>query len=122
MRSHRLWQMCSALLFVLPSVTFAQSGLTNPAKPSADGSYEVPVSDLKKLDSSPGIDLPHELSAYEIADTVAIAVTISPDGRVRKAKAISGKVNSLKAAAEKAIKNWSFQPYLVNGTPVPIHT
>lgn len=49
-------------------------------------------------------------------------MTLSPDGKVRKAKALSGKIPVLKDAAEKTVKKWEFEPYLVNGTPVPVRT
>ena len=98
------------------------AGLAHQPKPGTDGAYEVPASDLKKLDVSPAVEFPHELSAYEITDTVAVEVTLSPDGRVKKAKAVSGKSEALKDAAEKTVKKWAFEPYLINGTPVPVRT
>ncbi|MFL6388083.1 MAG: energy transducer TonB [Terriglobales bacterium] len=98
------------------------SSLANPPKPGRDGVYKVPASDLKKLDSSPAVEFPRELSAYEVSDTVVIEVTVSADGMVRKAKAVSGKIEALKDAAEKTVKKWEFEPYLVNGTPVPVRT
>ncbi len=98
------------------------SGLANPPKPGADGVYEVATSNLKKLDSSAAVEFPRELSAYEVADTVVIEVTVSAQGSVRKAKAVSGKIPALKDAAEKTVKKWAFEPYMVNGTPVPVRT
>ncbi len=103
------------------SVTFAQSVSRAPT-PGTDGVYEVAAAEIKRLPSSPSVEFPRELSAYEIADSVTIALTITPEGKVKKAKAVSGKIDSLKEAAEKTVKKWAFQPYLVNGTPVPIRT
>jgi len=94
----------------------------DPAKPGTDGVYEVPAANLKKLPSSPGVEFPRELSAYEINDTVTIEATISPEGRVKKAKAIHEDREALKVAAENAVKKWAFEPYLVNGTAVPVRT
>jgi TonB family protein len=98
------------------------TGLVHPPKPGKDGVYEVPASDLKKLDSSAAVEFPRELSAYEITDTVAIDVTVSPEGRVKKTKAVSGKIDALKEAAEKTVRKWAFEPYLINGTAVPVRT
>ncbi len=98
------------------------AGLAHPPKPGTDGAYEVPASDLKKLDSSAAVEFPRELSAYEITDTVAVEVTVSPEGRVKRAKAVSGKIGALKEAAENTVKKWTFEPYLINGTPVPVRT
>jgi TonB family protein len=98
------------------------TGLVHPPKPGKDGVYEVPASDLKKLDSSAAVEFPRELSAYEITDTVAIDVTVSPEGKVKKTKAVSGKIDALKEAAEKTVRKWAFEPYLINGTAVPVRT
>ena len=90
--------------------------------PGTDGVYEVAAAEIKRLPSSPSVEFPARTFAYEIADSVTIALTITPEGKVKKAKAVSGKIDSLKEAAEKTVKKWAFQPYLVNGTPVPIRT
>ncbi|HEY2498451.1 MAG TPA: energy transducer TonB [Candidatus Angelobacter sp.] len=113
--------MC--LLILLPPSMMAQTaGLVHPPKPGANGVYEVPASNLKKLDSSAAVEFPRQLSAYEVTDTVAVDVTVSPEGKVNKAKAVSGRIPALKEAAEKTVQNWAFEPYLVNGTPVPVRT
>jgi TonB family protein len=119
--SLRLLPIC--FLILPPASVMAQtSGLANPPMSGKDSVYEVPASDLKKLDSSAAVEFPRELSAYEISETVAIEVTVSAEGKVRKAKAVSGKLEALKDAAEKTVKKWEFEPYLVNGTPVPVRT
>ena len=118
----RLLPLCFLILLPPTSVMAQTANLAHPPKPGTDGVYEVSASNLKKLDSSPAAEFPSELSAYEVTDTVAIEVTVSPEGRVRKAKAVSGKIEALKDAAEKAVKKWAFEPYLVNGTPVPVRT
>jgi TonB family protein len=98
------------------------SDLAHPPKPGTHGAYQVSASNLKKLDSSAAVEFPRKLSAYELTDTVTIEVTVSPEGRVKKAKAVSGKIDALREAAEKTAKKWAFEPYLINGTPVPVHT
>jgi TonB family protein len=114
--------MCSLILLPPTSVMAQTDDLGHRPKLSTDGVYEVPASNLKKLDSSAAVEFPRELSAYEVTDTVAIEVTVSPEGRVKKAKAVSGKIDALKEAAEKTVKKWAFEPYLINGTPVPVRT
>lgn len=98
------------------------AGLVHPPKPDKDGVYDVPSSGLKKLDSSAAVEFPRQLSAYEITDTVAIEMIVSPEGTVKKAKAVSGKNEALKEAAEKTVRKWAFEPYLINGTPVPVRS
>ncbi|HET9285445.1 MAG TPA: energy transducer TonB [Candidatus Angelobacter sp.] len=120
--SFALLQLC-CLIFMSPIAAMAQAAaLVQPPKPGPDGVYEVSVSDLKKLDSSPAVEFPREWSAYEVTDTVIIELTLSPEGKVTKAKAISGKIHLLKETTEKTVKKWVFAPYLINGTPVPVRT
>ena len=102
------------------SVTLAQS-VGRPPTSGTDGIYEVAASEIKRLSSS-NAEFPRELSTYELADSVTVTLTISPEGKVKRAKAVSGKIESLKEAAEKTAKKWVFQPYLVNGAPVPVRT
>lgn len=97
-------------------------GPTPPPTRGRDGAYEVASSDLKRVDSLPTFEVPRELSIYEFSDSVDLAVTISPEGRVKKVKALSGKSEALKDTAEKTVKKWTFQPYLVNGISVTIRT
>jgi TonB family protein len=114
--------MCSFILLPPPSVMAQTADLAHPPKPGTDGMYEVPASNLKKLGSSGAVEFPRELAAYEVTDTVAIELTVSPEGRVKKAKAVSGKIDALKEAAEKAAKKWAFESYLINGAAVPVRT
>jgi TonB family protein len=118
----RLLPICFLILLPPVSVMAQTASVANAPKPGTDGVYEVPASNLKKLDSSPALEFPRELSAYEVRDTVAMEVTVSPEGKVRKAKAVSGNIEALKDAAEKTVKTWAFEPCLVNGTPVPVRT
>lgn len=96
--------------------------LADPPKPGADGVYEVPSSNLKKLPSSPAVEFPRELFAYEINDTVTVEATISPEGKVKTAKALKWQPEPIKQVAEKTVKKWAFEPYVVNGAAVPVRT
>jgi TonB family protein len=109
-----------ALFLALLPLASAQ---TAPASaPNPDGFYEVASTNLKRLESSPKLVFPPELSAHEVADHVVVTVTIAPDGSVKTAKVISGKYRELKEAVETAVQKWAFQPYLVSGAPVPVRT
>jgi TonB family protein len=114
-RVHRL-PVCSFLLLLLAAV----GAQTVSPTAGGDGVYEVAIAEMKKLDSSPKVEFPPELKAYELADSVTIALAITPNGRVKNAKAVSGKNEAMKEAATKMTKRWAFQPYLVNGNPVPV--
>lgn len=74
------------------------------------------------LPASPKVGFPSDLGAFEIDDTISLVVTVSPDGKVEKVKAVGGKVPLLKDAAEKTVKQWAFEPYAVNGAPVRLRT
>lgn len=117
-----LLRLCTLSLLLLPTALAQSTSSVDVARPGSDGFYQVTASDLKKLDSSPAVGFPPELSAYELADTVTVAVTISPEGKVQKAKAVGGKNYVLKGVTEKTLKKWAFQPYLVNGAPVPVRS
>ena len=119
--SFALLQLC-CLIFLAPIAMAQTAALVQPPKPGPDGLYAVSESNLKKLGSSPAVEFPPELSAFEITDSVAVEVIVSPDGKVKKAKAVSGKSNLLKESVEEKVKKWKFEPYLVNGTPVPVRT
>jgi hypothetical protein len=76
--------------------------------------YEVPALNLKKLDSSAAVEFPRELSVYEVTDTSAIEVTVSPEGGVEKSEGVSGKIDALKEVAEKTLKKYArFEPHLI---------
>jgi TonB family protein len=111
------------LFLLLSSTALAQttSVAESPLR-GADGVYQVADSELHRIDTSPKVEFPKELAAYEVVDRVVIELTVSPDGKVKKTKVVSGKIDALKDAAKKVVKNWSFQPYMVNGTPVPVRT
>jgi len=122
--SLRHFGACSLALLLSICMNAQTASVTQGSSPPRDGNgiYEVPSSELKTAGVAPKVEFPRELAAYEITDTVVVAVTISNQGRVRKTKVVSGKIDALKEAAEKAVKKWAFQPYLVNGTPVPVRT
>ena len=109
-----------ALLFALLPLASAQT--TPSSAPDRDGFYDVASTSLKRLESSPKLVFPPELSSHEVADHVVVAVTIAPDGTVKTAKAVSGRYKELKETVEKTVQKWAFQPHLVSGAPVPVRT
>jgi protein TonB len=56
-----------------------------------------------------------------VSGVVTVAITITPQGTVAEAHAVSGPV-LLRPAAVDAVKNWRFRPYLVNNHPVPVQS
>jgi protein TonB len=56
-----------------------------------------------------------------IAGTVRLAATISEDGHIRDLRVISGHPMLISAALE-AVRQWVYQPTLLNGLPVEVLT
>ena len=116
--------MCSlrSYALVLALLPLASAQTTPASAPDPDGFYQVASTSLKRLESSPKLMFPPELSAHEVADRVVVAVTIAPDGTVKTAKVVNGRYRELKETVEKTVQKWTFQPYLVSGAPVPVRT
>jgi len=56
-----------------------------------------------------------------VSGVVTVAITITPQGTVAEAHAVSGPV-LLRPAAVEAVRNWRFRPYLVNNHPVSVQS
>jgi protein TonB len=56
-----------------------------------------------------------------ISGTVVLEVSISKRGNVTNARAVSGP-SALRLAAEQAVEEWRFKPYLVDGDPTEVTT
>ena len=110
------------LLLALTFIVAQTPSVANPLTPDRDGVYEVAASELKRLPSSPSVEFPDQVSTYELADRVTVALSITAEGKVKKAKAVTGQSPALRDAAERTLKKWAFEPYLVNGVAVPVRT
>jgi TonB family protein len=64
---------------------------------------------------------PAEAKSAHIEGAVVLHTLIATDGSVKSVKLVSGPPK-LVQAAEDAVKQWKYQPYLVNGNPVPVAT
>jgi protein TonB len=56
-----------------------------------------------------------------VSGVVTVAITITPQGTVAEAHAVSGPV-LLRPSAVEAVKSWRFKPYLVNNRPVAVQS
>ncbi len=61
---------------------------------------------------------PPNARAIGIAGSVRLLATVGKQGNVEKVKIISGPA-MLTGAAEQAVRQWKYEPFLVNGTPTP---
>lgn len=59
--------------------------------------------------------------SMHVSGVVTVAITLTPQGTVAEAHAISGPT-LLRPAAVDAVRKWRFRPYLVNNRPVPVQS
>ncbi len=64
---------------------------------------------------------PQLARAARVSGTVRLQAVIAADGRIRNLQLISGP-SLLVAAALQAVKDWKYEPTLLNGTPVEVIT
>lgn len=64
---------------------------------------------------------PSEAKAKGIQGAVQLSALIGKDGHVKKLRAMSGPPILVKAA-ESAVRQWVYQPTLLNGKPVEVET
>ncbi|MGA9042748.1 MAG: energy transducer TonB [Terriglobales bacterium] len=64
---------------------------------------------------------PPEAKTEHVEGVVVLRVTISKDGSVYKAENVSGPPTLVPAAME-AVKQWKYDPFLLNGKPVEVET
>ncbi|MCA1586619.1 MAG: TonB family protein [Acidobacteria bacterium] len=62
-------------------------------------------------------EYPNVLRASKVGGTVEVSFTIDATGRVTNARALSGP-SPLRAAAEKAVRQWRYEPATLNGAAV----
>jgi len=100
-------------------VSFAGRGLAQqPVQQRVRVSSDVAVKLLVKRVNPV---YPKDLRKQRVQGRVTLSVGISKDGDVVDAKVISGQP-ALGQAAIDAVRQWKFNPYLLNGQPVEIET
>ena len=65
---------------------------------------------------------PPAARAAHISGTVVIQAMIGKDGLIQNAKIVSSPDDSLSQAALDAVRQWRYQPYMLNGEPVSVMT
>ena len=64
---------------------------------------------------------PSQAMQMRIEGTVLLDATITKDGKISNVKVVKGDDVLAKAAVD-AVKQWKYNPYFLNGEPVPIQT
>jgi len=101
----------------MPAVsTGADASATPPATIRVGGSVQQ-----TKLVSQPRPVYPLEAKQARIQGVVKLNATIAKDGTIQHLEVISGHPLLIPAALE-AVKQWVYQPTLLNGQPVEVMT
>ena len=71
-----------------------------------------------------GIDVhyPEEARFHHISGSVLLSAVIGIDGHIHHLEVIDSPDDDLSEAATKAVQQWTYEPYLLNGVPVEVHT
>ncbi len=92
----------------------------NSAQKPAPASVNVQADSLTIL-SKVDPTYPTQAKKDKVTGSVVLATTIGKDGTVEKIHAVSGP-SALQRAALDAVKQWRYQPYLLNGNPIVVKT
>lgn len=117
---------------VRPDVPLVKSSVSGPASKPSSASLEEKLShqDLKKVRVNGEVQAaklikkvepvyPKEAKQAGISGAVILQITVDAGGDVSEVKPISGHKLLLDAAVE-AVRQWKYNPTLLNGEPVPI--
>jgi TonB family protein len=98
------------------SITPIGDSGANPAPVRVGGNIRAP---LKTLDKTPVY--PPRMVEAGLEGKVSVEAVIGTDGRVVRARAATGQVHpDFAQAAVDAVRQWRFQPTLLNGAPIEV--
>jgi TonB family protein len=87
---------------------------------STHAKVHVKAGDLKLVTNVPPV-YPVEAKKAKIQGTVLLSTIIGKDGAVENLSVVSGP-SALQAAALDAVRQWRYEPFLLNGDPVEVET
>ena len=64
---------------------------------------------------------PQQARLLHLEGSVLLDAVVGEDGNVHDLKVLKGD-RILASAAVQAVQQWRYQPFLLNGKPVPMHT
>ena len=91
-----------------------------PGKDAQPAKVHVKSDALKLLTKTVPV-YPADAKKARVQGTVTLNAMIGKDGSVENLKAISGP-SALQGSALDAVKDWKYQPFLLNGNPVAVET
>ncbi len=104
----------SALLFLLASVSLAQTPADSPYRVGGD------VMRPEKISGSPPV-YTVEARKDRVTGVVILEAVIDEQGNVTDVKVLKGLPAGLDQAAVKAVESWKFNPATLDGRPVPVY-
>jgi peptidyl-prolyl cis-trans isomerase A (cyclophilin A) len=101
-----------------PNALYIQVTGSGPAPKSVDISGEIATT---MLASKVNPHYPIDAKKAHVQGRVVLEATIGTDGTVQDLKVVSGP-ELLQQAAIDAARQWRYRPFLLNGSPVVVHT
>ena len=100
----------------------AASASANDSAEQSSAPHPVSASEMQdhKLTGAPPA-YPIEAKQQRIQGVVKLSAVINKDGMVENLKAVSGP-KELQQSSLDAVRQWTYKPYLVNGSPVEVET
>ena len=96
---------------------------TQASGTEAPKSINVKITDMKILKKVQPVFPPGEKAKKKpIYRKVALDVIVGKDGSVENIKVEDGKGNDFEQSAIDAVRQWQFQPFLLNGDPIEVKT
>jgi TonB family protein len=105
---------CTSALALRMDVKAPASDSKAPAK------IKVKVTDLTILHKVVPV-YPEDAKKDRVSGSVVLAATIGKDGAVEQLHVVSGP-EALQQSAMDAVRQWTYQPYLLNGDPIEVET
>lgn len=111
---------------IVASLVLAMSTFLAAAPPPAAAQQKKPlrisgiVMQTKLIKTAP-LQYPKQARKKNIEGTVVLDVLINPNGSVKSVKVTDGPKELTKAAV-KSVKQWRYQPVMLNGKPVAVET
>lgn len=102
------------LLLVLLGISVSQETQTPPLQVKPDVATKRLITHLNPI-------YPMEARKNYIQGNVVLRATITPEGEVGRLQVVSGHPLLAQSAVD-AVKQWKYQPFLLNGEPVAIET
>jgi TonB family protein len=113
--------LCQQMAFSQAASSATPAAASTAAKKAAPTKVISPDEAKEQLKLKYPPDYPSDAKSAHIEGAVVLRTLIATDGSVKSVKLVSGPPQ-LVQAAEDSVKQWKYQPYLVNGKAIPVAT